>query len=374
MKKRIALLLAAALAVTTLVSCGSDAGTKADSTESSISAELLATVDLDSLSDVAENKPVEDYVTLGEYKGVQVTIPKVVVSQEEIDELALQVYMENVTEENGVIKDRPIELGDTANIDYVGKKDGVAFAGGTASGYDLGIGSGSFIAGFEDGLVGVTPGEVVDLNLTFPEQYQSAELAGQEVVFTVTVNYILPTEIDDKVVKSFGKEEFSNAEELKAYAKEYLETSYASQYQSDAEYEVLAKIMEDATFTEIPEELMEKQRELVKSTLSMFASYYGVTADDYVMYFYGMDAATFVELQADDYARQQLVYQAIANAEGLNISDRALTEKLLQDASKAGAASLEAYLGDADKEDYRDSMMLENVFNFIQENAVITEE
>lgn len=374
MKKKIALLLAAALTVSTLVSCGKDAGTNADSTEPSISAELLKTVDLDSLSDVAENKPVEDYITLGEYKGVKVSLPKIVATQSEIDELALQLYTDNVTEDNGVVKDRPISIGDTANIDYVGKKDGVAFAGGTAEGYNLAIGSGSFIAGFEEGLVGVTPGEVVDLNLTFPENYHSADLAGAEVVFTVTVNYLLPTAMEDKVVKAFGKEEFKNVEELKKYAEDFLNETNNSKWQSDAEYEVIATVMENAEIKEIPEELMEAQRNIVNTTLSMFANYYGITAEDYTMYFYGMDLATFVELQAEDYAKQQLVYQAIANKEGLNVSDRDLTEKLLQEASKKGAASIEAFLGDTDKEEYRDSMMLETVYNFIQENAEITAE
>ena len=92
-----------------------------------------------------------------------------------------------------------VESGDTVNIDFEGKKDGVAFDGGTSQGYNLTIGSGSFIDGFEDGLIGVNVGDTVDLNLTFPEGYQNADLAGQDVVFTVTVNFICASNSSEMV-------------------------------------------------------------------------------------------------------------------------------------------------------------------------------
>ncbi len=373
MKKKIALLAAAALAIGVLTGCGEAENKESSAAESSVSADLPASVDLDSFSDVAENKAVEEYVTLGEYKGVEVSVAKQAASEEEIQATALQIYLESITADNGGIKDRAVENGDTANIDYVGKKDGVAFDGGTASGYDLGIGSGSFIPGFEEGLVGVKPGETVDINLSFPENYHSPELAGQAVVFTVTVNYILPAEIDDKVVKAFGYEEFSNAEELNTYAAEYLNEQYEAEFQSEAEYAVLSAVVNNAAFVEVPEELIEKQKSLINETLNMYASYYGISADDYTSYFFNMDAASFVELQAEDYAKQQLVYQAIANAEGLNVSDRELEETLLQYASKQGAASVEEFLGDTDREEYRDSLMIQKVYDFVHENAVIKE-
>ena len=127
-----------------------------------------------------------DYVTLGEYKGLTVQDQPVEVTEEQIDSeveyyIQLADALESVTEGT-------VEEGDTANIDYEGKLNGEAFDGGTAKGYDLIIGSDSFIDGFEDGLIGVAVGETVDLPLTFPENYGNEELAGQDVVFTVTVN------------------------------------------------------------------------------------------------------------------------------------------------------------------------------------------
>ena len=165
MKKKLALLLSMLLAVGTLAGCGSSEEQQNTSTE--------ADTEFAEYSDVAVNKPVEEYVTMGEYNGVEVVYAKTPVTQEEIDALALEIYWDSVTEENGGVKDRAVQIGDTANIDYVGKKDGEAFSGGTSSGYNLTIGSGTFIDGFEDGLVGVMPGDTVDLDLTFPENYKN---------------------------------------------------------------------------------------------------------------------------------------------------------------------------------------------------------
>ena len=128
---------------------------------------------------------IEKHVTLADYKNMKVSVAKPAV-----DDAAIESYVNSVLLV-GNITSRAVREGDVADIDFVGKKDGEAFQGGSGSGYKLGIGSGSFIPGFEDGLIGVMPGETVDLNLTFPENYkQNPDLAGQEVVFTVTVNSI----------------------------------------------------------------------------------------------------------------------------------------------------------------------------------------
>ncbi len=127
------------------------------------------------------------HIDLGEYKGIEVDT-----SSDEFKKIYDSLIASDV-EAGGFYKQKTsgtVAKGDTANIDYVGKKDGVAFEGGTAQGYDLEIGSGSFIDGFEDGLIGKKIGSTVDLNLTFPKNYQSEELAGKAVVFTVKINYV----------------------------------------------------------------------------------------------------------------------------------------------------------------------------------------
>ena len=133
------------------------------------------------------NVNLEDYVTLGEYKNIPVDMSSDTLKGY-IDDLA-KSDIEN-SEAYAEVKNGKVKNGDIANIDYKGTKDGVAFEGGTAEGYDLEIGSNSFIEGFEDGLIGVAIGDTVDLDLTFPEGYQSEELAGKAVVFTVKVNSV----------------------------------------------------------------------------------------------------------------------------------------------------------------------------------------
>lgn len=133
------------------------------------------------------NVNLTNYIDLAEYKGISVDT-----SSDEFKEYYNDIIAADVEENGFYVKktEGVVESGDTANIDYEGKKDEVAFEGGTAAGYDLQIGSGSFIEGFEEGLIGVQIGSTVNLNLTFPEDYQSEELAGQAVVFTVKVNYV----------------------------------------------------------------------------------------------------------------------------------------------------------------------------------------
>ena len=206
MKKRLAGLLALALAVSVLGGCNKAADSMTN-------------------SDLKDMK-VTSYVTLGHYSNLTVEVEPVDVTQEEWDELTLAVYQSNVPDED-MIYDRKVENGDTVIIDYVGTKDGVAFDGGTATAQELTIGSGKYIAGFEEGLIGVLPGETVDLNLTFPEDYGVEDLNGAAVVFKVTVNSIYPnlSEMKDSVVAAMGLEGVSNIEEYKQYVYNYLQES-----------------------------------------------------------------------------------------------------------------------------------------------------
>ena len=154
---------------------------------------------------------LSEYVKLGKYKGLTVDT-----SSDEY-KAAYEALVKNDLKDHGIVGKKTkgkVKSGDTANIDYEGKKDGVAFEGGTAQGYDLTIGSNSFISGFEDGLIGVNIGDTVDLNLTFPKNYGNAELAGAAVVFTVKVNYVK----DDSAVKiedSYSELGFKSLEDYK---------------------------------------------------------------------------------------------------------------------------------------------------------------
>lgn len=167
----------------TMFACGASKDDNTKETESGTSeATEPAYTEEDLVDDSNGDLNIFDYVDLGDYKGIELTKSITKVTDDEVtnemESKAVELTGSDVT----------VEDGDTAIIDFVGKLNGVAFDGGTASNYELEIGSGSFIDGFEDGLIGVKKGDTVDLNLTFPESYPSTELAGKDVVFTVTVN------------------------------------------------------------------------------------------------------------------------------------------------------------------------------------------
>lgn len=324
-------------------------------------------------TDVLKDMKVEKYVTLGEYKGISVELEAVTVDEAQEAEVMKELYMSNVTAELGGILEGEVALGDTVNIDYEGKKDDVAFSGGTASGASLEIGSGHFIPGFEDGLIGAAVGETRELELTFPESYDNTELAGQDVVFTVTVNFIYPTEYSDELVEALGVEDITTVADMQAFVHDYLESTAQSTYDSTLESGVLTGFMNNCVFKEIPEHILEKYRSNVQVSLESESAYYGLDAETYCTYFYGMDLETFLDTYAEEAAKQSLAFQAVANTENLNVTDEELQEKLEEYASQGGYESVEDFLGDLDREEYREYFMFERVLDFLTENAQITE-
>lgn len=372
MKKRsIALLLAACMAVTLFTGCGDkkeEAGTEDSSPVAETEENKTAALDA-----LLKDYFSDELVTLGEYKGLEIRVP-----EPSVDEAQQQIYVENVfrnsiTEEVGVT-DRAVENGDLAYISYVGKKDDVAFEGGTSEGTFLEIGSGSYIDGFEEGLIGVMPGETVDLNLTFPEPYDNnPDLAGAPVVFTVTVHYLAP-EMTDEVVAALKNDNFSNMEELNQFVYDQMMMQAEYDHEMQVENAVVETLLANTTFAEIPQTLIDKYTQNVLSSLTSAAAQYGLDADTYTSMLYGVDAATISAQFGEESAKQALIFQKIANAENLNISDEELEEKLQQYVTDYGLNSIEELVGDTNREDYRDFFMFEKVIAFLIENANVISE
>lgn len=361
----LALVCAAVLAAGTMAGCGKTGDESGNATlttqgsESTTSSfERIVLKDLD----------VDQYVTLGDYKSIRVTKPEAKVDDADLQQLLDDVYLNSFPAELGV-KDRAVVKGDTANIDYVGKKDGVAFDGGTAQDSNLTIGSHTFIDGFEDGLVGVMPGETVDLNLTFPANYGNTDLAGQAVVFTVTVNYIIPEEKMDEAVKSFGVPEVTNLEELRQYIYDYLLSYAESENDSLYEEDVVAAFMEVCDFKNIPDSMYQAFRETTKQNIVSVAAGYNVDAETYINYIYQTDLQTFLEVYGDNALKQNIAMQAVANREGLNVDDQELQDTLLGYAVEAGFDTVEEYIGDDPIEDFREYFVYEKVYNYLMEIA-----
>lgn len=193
------------------------------------------------------NEKLNKYIDLGEYKGI-----KVDTKSDEFKKFYDSAVSSDISSNDLYVRKTEGEVsnGDTVNIDYTGKKDGIAFDGGTAEGYDLTIGSNSFIEGFETGLIGKKIGETVDLNLTFPENYNSSELAGKAVVFTVKINYVKTTEerkpedyyselgfktlkaytddVTERAVKNYLLDKVQTASKIKDYPKTDIDTIYGA--------------------------------------------------------------------------------------------------------------------------------------------------
>lgn len=378
MKKGLVYLMTAVMAVGLFTACGNKENTQDPGVTATATPDASGTNNEGTQTPVANRVVLKDldvakYVTLGDYKNIEVTMAGPEVDQEEWDLINAQVYNDFVTAESGGVLDRAVENGDLVNIDYSGKKDGVVFDGGTAAAQQLEIGSGSFIAGFEEGLVGVMPGETVDLNLTFPEVYHNADLAGQAVVFTVTVNFIYPTSESwsDDVVASAENSDFTTVEEMKQYVYDYLEEYNAYYYDINLENAVVEAFINQCEFKDVPEELVQSYRDDFTLTMSNEAAMYGMDVDSLCYYYYGVDLATFLDTYVTESAKQSLAFQAVANAESMNLSDADFDARLLELATQYGCTSIEQYIGANPKEGYRELFMLEDVVAFLVENATV---
>ena len=372
MKKKMIMSMTVALLISVLAGCGSEKEgseqNSAESTQTQVVEEKSERINVSELN-------VNDYVTLGEYKNLAVTVaaPETV-TDDQVDSQALAIYQNYSTKENGGVVDRAVATGDTVIMDYVGKKDGVAFDGGTAQNADLTIGSGQFIDGFEDGLIGVKPGETVDLNLTFPENYGNADLAGAKVVFTVTVHYILPIEMKDEVVAGFGIEDFQNVNELKDYCRMALEENAQNAYQQNLEGEVMTVLMDNSTFAELPEAMIAQYEETIKGNIESTAAMYGVDGATFVYYFYNVtDYDAFVNENANYSVQSMLAAQAIAEKEGLIPKEEEVNERLEKLALDNGWESLDQLLAQYDKEELKENLVYEDVIAYLLENVQITQ-
>ncbi len=309
-----------------------------------------------------ETETGESPVVLGEYKGITYTPLSTEVTDEQLD-IEIKNFMSDYVDPTPV--DRPAELGDTVNIDYVGLLDGVAFDGGTAEAYDLQLGSGTFIPGFEDGLVGVSKGDERDLNLTFPEDYGSADLAGQSVVFQVKVNDVLGfPELDEDFVTSYT--DFTTVDEFVQSTRDSLVEAAESRAQSQAQYDVFQKVMENCKIN-VSDEDIQKYYDEIYSAYENMATGYGLDLETLVGYM-GMDLETFqgeLRASADTAVQQLAVIKAIAEKEGITV-EQADLEKL---AEEYGYDSVEALTEDAG-DDAESTVLADKVMAFLVENAV----
>ena len=295
---------------------------------------------------------VKPEVTLGEYKGVQVQKKSVEVTEEEVnDELA------RVREQNSrtiVVEDRPAQNGDMTVIDFEGFMDGVAFEGGKGTDYPLTLGSHSFIDTFEDQLVGKNVGEEVEVNVTFPEEYQAKELAGKPAMFKVTIKEIKVKELpalDDEFAQDVS--EFETLAEYREDVKKNLEGRKATAIQREKEEAVVAKVVENATM-EVPEPMITAEVRRMADEFSQRIQAQGLSLEQYFQ-FTGLTANKFMEdlkPQALKRIESRLVLEAVVKAENIQASEEDIEKEIADMAAmyQMEVDKLKELLGEYEKE------------------------
>ena len=314
---------------------------------------------------------VRPEVTLGKYMGVTVTKIDTSVSDDEVAEALEQQRNNNARTIS--VTDRPVAVGDTAVIDFEGFVDGVAFEGGKGENHPLEIGSHTFIDNFEDQLVGKNAGDEVEVNVTFPEQYQAADLAGKPATFKVKINEIkakeLP-ELDDEFAQDVS--EFDTLAEYKESLKKNLEEKKENEAKRTKEDEAVQKII-DKTKMDIPEAMIDTQCETMIEEFAQRIAQSGLSMDQYLQ-FSGLTVDGLKEqVRPEALSRIQasLVLEQIAKDENIEVSDDDVNAEIEKMAASYGmeADKLKEYMGDAEKESMKKDLAINKAVELVMSNV-----
>lgn len=353
-KKLVMVLMAVMVATAALGGCGQKGAT----TDSSVSVEEEKDVEIPAKELLkATDYKVEKYVKLNDYMNMTVELSK----DYTVSDADIQSYIEylmSMYPSYEVSDKKTVESGDVVNIDYVGKIDGEEFSGGSATGQHLKIGSGSFIDGFEDGLIGKNVGETVELNLTFPEDYSNnTDLAGKAVVFTVTINSI-DTEkemvyddlTDEYVSENFGNKGISTVDDLKSQVSSVLENRNHSSKMTEIQSGVLQKLLDECEVT-LPDGLLDQRITEYKERVNNAVEKSGKSFEDYM----GMSEDDFNN-QVSDYIeeslKQELILEAVVKDMNLSVSQKNFEEFVDSYVSSYNIADRDTFYKEYGGEDY----------------------
>lgn len=391
-KNRLILTAAVAVSVMALAACGSsnktpeattaaaeatDASASDTATASQLSADDPEIQALEA-TEVPELPKFSDMgtVKLCDLSSITVeTSPKLTVDEDMVNSQIDYLRKNYLTETEDAAKE-----GDTVNIDFVGKMNGEAFDGGSGTGYDLVLGSGSFIDGFEDQLIGAKKGEKLEVNVTFPESYpNNPDLAGKPAVFDVTVNKVstMP-ELTDQWVKEHAEDMGSKASDVASFRVEQqalLQAQVDYQYNNTIQQDALQQIVDTSEIT-VSDAMQKYAEDYVISQEVSTAKQYGHGLAD-MLNMYGMSVDDFKEeisSYATDYAKQRMVVAAIANEQGIKSSDQLIDELAVELSGLAGKELnkiqlIEQYGGDAVK----DEAVNKAVLDYVQTQVKVVE-
>ena len=313
-------------------------------------------------------------VTLGAYKGIEVEKPTYTVEDADVDR---EIEQEREKNARFVGVERPVENGDRVILDYSGSVDGVPFDGGTAEEQTLVIGSGTFIPGFEEQMVGMAVGEEKNITVTFPEEYHAENLAGKEAVFAVKVREVQVKELpalDDEFAKDVS--EFDTLEELRASKRKTMEER-AARNEKTATENVCIQAVCDAATVEVPACMTDRQINYMLQDMAYRLSMSGISLEDYCKYT-GTDIEALREsyrTEAEGRVKMQLVIEAVGKAEKIACTDEELEAEIAEYAEQNGTdvESFKAQLKEDDFDYLRDRKVAEKTIQLIVDNAVFTE-
>ena len=315
---------------------------------------------------------VKPEVTLGEYKGLKVDKTSTRVTAKEVD-----AEIEKERERNGRlvdVTDRAVQDKDQVTLDFEGFVDGVAFEGGKGEGYPLTIGSGAFIPGFEEQLIGAEIGKEMEVNVTFPEEYQAEELAGKAAVFKCTVQGIkvneLP-EVDDEFASEVS--EFETLDEYKANVKQKIKDRKIEEAKTKKEDQAVEKAIENAEM-DIPQPMIDLQVKQMADDFAMRIQQQGLSLEQYFQ-FTGMTAEKMMEElqpQAEKRIKTRLVLEAVAKAEDIQVTEERLDEELAKMAEQyqMEVEKLKELIGDQEKEQMKEDIAVQDAVTFLADSAV----
>ena len=314
-------------------------------------------------------------VELGQYKGLEVEVAKQTVSEDDVNARIEQDRQKGARTID--VEDRPVEDGDTVNLDYAGSVDGVAFAGGTAQGQTLKIGSHQFIPGFEEQMVGMQIGEEKDLNVTFPEQYHSEELAGKAAVFHVKVNSIQRTELpelDDDFAADVS--DFNTFAEYKDSIVKELTERAEKNNEVTIENALVEKAVDNATI-DVPHAMIHEQLDYMMREMEMRMAYQGLRMEDFLKY----TGQTREQLahsyhgEAEKRVRIELTLEAIRKAEGIEPTEEEVKKQIEEQAKRMGkdVEEFEKTLTDEQRAYLSDSAAIQKVVDLMKADAKVTE-
>ena len=365
-KKFIAVALVLAMSVTAMAGCGKKSDKKSSDSDTTDYTSMTA----EELQDTVL-KDVEDYVTIGDYSNIEVEVSPVAVVTDGAVETELQSWLDfyPLQFEGACVS------GDSVNIDYVGKIDGNEFDGGTYEGYDLELGSGSFITGFEEQVEGMSVGDTKDINVTFPEDYHSEDLKGKEAVFKCTVHAIRAKELPE-VDDEFASDVSEKAETLDAYraeVKAQIKERKENEGKAKKEDQAVEQAVANAEI-DLPEPMVDLQAKQMADDFARRIMQQGLSVEQYFQ-FTGLSEEKMMEElkpQAEKRIRTRLVLEAIVAAENIEVSDERLDEELakMAESYKMEVEKLKEFMGENEKKQMKEDIAVQDAVTLIVDASV----